>query len=411
MKKRLTVSALVWAAAAVFAASPAGGALRAEGRTAAQAGGPQSQNQSRPPSQRRADAGGRRASAPTAETEAAVTLEDYRTRLGRAARALEELAAFCEMLDRAEDPSVWSGGEFDPDVALELPAREENAMTAARRLLHPSEKVAAGGQTYAADNRWLFEALAAYERQSPRLDNEKRAEALGAAAGRLRSLEAALGGGASAPARDKDAEKGRLNNILRRPEFDKETAKGGALQRLVEDAVKWLRGLLPEFGPLRPGAGEGASRGAQFLVFGVCLLLLAYLGWRLVQARRLRGPKAARRGARVVLGERLEEDQTAADLLAEAERLARAGDARAAIRKAYVALLVELGDRGVLRLAQHKTNRDYLRAAREAAPPRVYDELLPLTFDFELHWYGHRPAAEGEWQRFRDRCRRVLASA
>jgi hypothetical protein len=342
----------------------------------------------------------------------AVSLEDYGARLGRAARALEEVAAFCDELARGEDPEVWSGGEFDPDRALELPAREENALTAVRRLLPPVERVTAGGQTHTADNRWLADTLAEYERQSAQLENEKRAEALRAAAGRLRSLQAALGEEAAATRRDKDAEKGRLNSILRRPEFDRETAKGGALQRLVEDTIKWLRDLLPEIKPLRPGTGARVSQGAQYLVFGVCLLVLAYLGWRLLRSRRLQIIKPGRRrGPRVVLGERLEEDQTAADLLEEAERLARSGDARSAIRKAYVALLVELGDRGVLRLAQHRTNHDYLRAARETAPPPLYDELLPLTLDYELHWYGLRPAAEGDWRSFRDRCRQALRIA
>ncbi|HEX7955777.1 MAG TPA: DUF4129 domain-containing protein, partial [Pyrinomonadaceae bacterium] len=118
--------------------------------------------------------------------------------------------------------------------------------------------------------------------------------------------------------------------------------------------------------------------------------------------------RKVRREARVVLGERLEADQTAADLLEEAERLARAGELRGAIRKAYVALLCELGDRGVVRLAQHKTNRDYLTAVRRAAAPGLYTEMLPLTFDFEVHWYGLRDASDSDWERFRERCRKVL---
>ena len=109
-----------------------------------------------------------------------------------------------------------------------------------------------------------------------------------------------------------------------------------------------------------------------------------------------------------MLGERLEADQTASDLLDEAEGLARAGELRGAIRKAYVALLCELGDRGVVRLAQHKTNRDYLDAVRRAARPRLYTEMLPLTSDFELHWYGLRAASDADWQSFKTRCRAVL---
>jgi hypothetical protein len=121
-----------------------------------------------------------------------------------------------------------------------------------------------------------------------------------------------------------------------------------------------------------------------------------------------RGSLGLGRGPRVVLGERLEADRTAADLLDEAEGLARAGELRGAIRKAYVALLCELGDRGVVRLAQHKTNRDYLDAVRRAAPPRLYTEMLPLTGAFELHWYGLRPASADDWQSFRARCREVV---
>jgi hypothetical protein len=148
----------------------------------------------------------------------------------------------------------------------------------------------------------------------------------------------------------------------------------------------------------------------QIIVLALCLAVLAYVA-RLLWKRRRPGAGSLKlkRKARVVLGERLEADQTASDLLADAERLARAGDLRSAIRKAYVALLCELGDRGVVRLAQHKTNRDYLNAVRLAAPPGLYTELLPLTFDFEVHWYGLRDASETDWESFKTRCRRVLS--
>ncbi|MEJ7710534.1 MAG: DUF4129 domain-containing protein [Pyrinomonadaceae bacterium] len=87
-----------------------------------------------------------------------------------------------------------------------------------------------------------------------------------------------------------------------------------------------------------------------------------------------------------MLGERVEADETAADLFAEAEALARNGETRAAIRKAYIALLCELGDRKILRLEQHKTNRDYLQAL--LAKPALYAEVQPLTKNYETSWYG-----------------------
>jgi hypothetical protein len=178
---------------------------------------------------------------------------------------------------------------------------------------------------------------------------------------------------------------------------------------MVEDFFEWLASLLPRSRGMSPGGSPRVSNWILLAVGGLCLLVLLYVArllWRRRKVRR-KSPRR-RRGARVVLGERVEAEQTASDLLDEAERLARAGEMRGAIRKAYVALLCELGDRGVVRLAQHKTNRDYLDAVRRAADPRLYAEMLPLTNDFELHWYGLRPASDADWQTFKTRCRTVL---
>jgi Domain of unknown function (DUF4129) len=105
-------------------------------------------------------------------------------------------------------------------------------------------------------------------------------------------------------------------------------------------------------------------------------------------------------GARVVLGEVLGPEQGSAELLAQAEGLARAGDWRGAIRRAYLALLCELGDRGVIGLARHKTNRDYLEAVRRARAD-LYTEMRPLTAGYERHWYGTAAATPRDWEEFR----------
>jgi hypothetical protein len=138
------------------------------------------------------------------------------------------------------------------------------------------------------------------------------------------------------------------------------------------------------------------------------MVAIAFLIWRfgprLFQGRR---KKKTKREARIVLGERLEPDQTAADLLAQAETLARNGDLRAAIRKAYIALLCELGDRKIVSLAQHKTNRDYLNSVRDKIS--LYQSMRELTHSFELHWYGFVPVGENEWNDFRNRYRKIVA--
>jgi hypothetical protein len=108
----------------------------------------------------------------------------------------------------------------------------------------------------------------------------------------------------------------------------------------------------------------------------------------------------------VILGERLAEHETSRDIFAEAERLAAAGDLRAAIRKGYIAVLCELGDRKVIGLEHHKTNRDYLRDVRKKRA--IHQEMTGLTNSFERHWYGFGEAGESDWTEFRQGYRRVV---
>ncbi|MDT5261715.1 MAG: hypothetical protein QOC61_719, partial [Acidobacteriota bacterium] len=39
---------------------------------------------------------------------------------------------------------------------------------------------------------------------------------------------------------------------------------------------------------------------------------------------------------------------------------------------------------------------------------RLYTEMLPLTFDFELHWYGLQEASVADWDNFKTRCRQAI---
>jgi hypothetical protein len=77
----------------------------------------------------------------------------------------------------------------------------------------------------------------------------------------------------------------------------------------------------------------------------------------------------------------------------------RNGDIRGAIRKAYIALLVELGDRKLISLAQHKTNRDYLNSVRSLPP--LHSTMRGMTDIFERHWYGLEQATPDDWKDFR----------
>ena len=339
----------------------------------------------------------------------AMPLATYRERIGTAANALDALELVYE--------EAGGFGRFAKaprrDVRATLPATEKWALSTLRSALPPSERIEWAGGAVDVDNGWLDKELQNYERLSSSLDRDRAAflsrlvERLRALDDRLAEAEHALRTGA----RDKEAEKGQLAAILRQPEFNEKASQGGALRWLVEQIIKWLRALFPRMKPLAPSTANNISRLAQILVYVLAVAVMALVIWKF--GPRIWRPSTLSRitpgEARIILGESLAPEQTATDLLAEAERLARAGETRGAIRKAYIALLCELGDRKILRLAQHKTNRDYLRAIERTRAP-LYREMQPLTASFERHWYGLEAATGEDWTAFRARCRQALSA-
>jgi hypothetical protein len=320
----------------------------------------------------------------------AATLADYQHRVSTAATLLEESAGVYEDESNAEPIQTIASN-----------------LSRVRELLPARETVLLNRQSVAVDNSWLHEDLAEYEKAN---ESIVRSEILARASERLRAILERLKEMQTANAApDKDAEKGRLAEILRRPEYIQTAPQSSALERLLERFFRWLNSLFPETKPIQPGGSPLISTLAQILIVGIAVALIALLIWRFgprfMHGRR---KKLTKRDDRIEVGERLVPDQTAADLLAQAEDLARAGDLRAAIRKAYIALLCELGDRKIVSLAQHKTNRDYLNSVRDKAS--LYSVMRKLTLSFELHWYGLVPAVENDWSEFRDGYRGIVTS-
>lgn len=315
----------------------------------------------------------------------AASFEDYRARVSEARGAIQQL----------ETPDYYSDDPLQRDSVM------QNALARLRQLLPARESVLFNGQNIEVDNAWFHEALDEYQKlvRQP----ERATAVVSGARERLSALLERLDEMKSASSTDgKDANKARLAEILRRAEYDKTVAEKSAIERLWEEFIRWISKFLPKFGPLKPGTGQALSGVAQVVVIGFSVLLIAFLIWKLLpRYLRNRGnkKKKAKREPRIVLGERLEPDQTASDLLDQAEALARTGDLRGAIRKAYIALLCELGDRKVIMLAQHKTNRDYLMAVRNRHA--LYESLRKLTASFEIHWYGFVAPAPTDWEAFR----------
>jgi hypothetical protein len=318
-----------------------------------------------------------------ASTALAIPVREYHQHVRQGVTALATLA----QSDETESATAYA-------------ARDTETVMRVRKLLPLTEKVETDGPVYNIDNSWLHQELDKYESDSSRgryQSLQRIMERLQAIEDRLTEFEKP----ATAAANSKLEDNRRLQEILKRPEFGHKVQNQSAINRLLDRFLKWLASWLPKPQPMSPGRAGIISRIAQWLVIILALVVLGFvLKTFLPRLFRNREPKKKRKErARIVLGERLEPEQSAFDLLSEADALARRGELRAAIRRAYIALLVELGDRKIISLAQYKTNRDYLRAMRELEP--LYRNVKQLTDSFELHWYGLAQANETDWLRFR----------
>jgi hypothetical protein len=323
-------------------------------------------------------------------------LGDYQRRVDSARAGIGVLLENASQMERGEAPT-----QPEAEVFAEL-----------RRLIPNSEKVDAANGTIETNNLWFAEGLKAAETET---DLAKRSsilseleQRLGAVSTKLDELQVM-----SNAERSKDEDKRKLSEILSRPEFQrpvKEPEENSQDAAWIKRFLEWLESFFPKFSPPE-GAAEGASAFAgllQWILIIAVILVLGFVLYKLLPlfAPRLRRAVREEREDRVILGERIGEDQSADDLFSEAERLAREGDIRGAIRKGYVALLCEMSDRKLIGLARHKTNRDYLRDVRSRR--EVYEKMNGLTGKFERHWYGSQLAVPDDWEEFRQNCGETL---
>ncbi len=321
----------------------------------------------------------------------AIPINEYHRHIRQAVTALDTLA----QTNETEDSSAYE-------------TRRAETIRGVRSLLPQAETVEWRAASFTVDNSWLHHELDKYVTAPA----SERAELLSRVTERLQSLEeriAEIEMPGSSHIANKAEESRKLAEILQRPEYARKVKQESALGRLVAQFFKWLQSLFPKPKPISPGSAGVFSKIAQVFVIVLALGVLAFVV-KLFLPRLLRSRRSKRKTKpepRIVLGEKLEPDQSALDLLAEAEALALRGELRAAIRKAYIALLVELGERKILSLAQHKTNRDYLRAVRDVQP--LYGNVKQLTDSFERHWYGLAQATETDWLAFRSAYKQALS--
>lgn len=160
-----------------------------------------------------------------------------------------------------------------------------------------------------------------------------------------------------------------------------------AIFRSIGRAIEGLFGDGPEF----HGTSKLLSNLLAVVVIILFLMLLAYvvarLGWRRMVTAAVPEQEDVYSGP-----------QTTAKALSEAARLAAAGDFRSALRLVYIAALLVLDERELIRFDRSGTNWEYLAALK--SHPKIQGALRPVTVVFDRKWYGHEPASESDYDAF-----------
>ncbi len=295
-----------------------------------------------------------------------------------------------------------------PEISPKF-ARE--ALKRIRRSVPAREKIEWQDRSVETDNQWLFDALDEFEKEPG--GSPKKEAILTSIGERLDALRQKIEELEKPPSANRagaeDAQK--LAEILRREEYQKPEKRDESffqklyrqIQEIYQKILDWLESFFP-----RPNLSAGSTNGFQSLFFILQMMLyalvlgvIAFLLYKFAPLliNRFDWLEKTDKNERVILGERLLPEQSSKSLFEEAEKLAREGDLRGAIRKGYIALLCDLADRKIIGLAQNKTNRDYLRDVRSKS--ELYQNLNGLTINFERHWYGFEPAEEKDWENFR----------
>lgn len=301
-------------------------------------------------------------------------------------------------------------GDEDESGAAQKSSNERETLKKIRLALPASEKVESKNISVETQNKWFVEQLDAYEKET---DASKRTEILSGISERLGAVEAEIGAleSSTAAARTKDEDKRKLTEILSREEYKKpEPPAENIFQKIWRKISEWLDGVFPKSSPFSIPEG-GLSSLSFFLQIIIYLLVFGAISFLIYKFAPFLSAKFGRykkesKSERVVLGETLAADADSHTLFAEAEKLAREGQLRAAIRKGYIALLCDLSDRKIIGLAKNKTNRDYLRDVRPRT--EIFDEMKNLTTNFERNWYGFGTPKEKDWEEFRENYGRVI---
>jgi predicted transcriptional regulator len=202
-------------------------------------------------------------------------------------------------------------------------AYEKSRLAEIRRALPVSEKIEWQEATIETGNEWINAELTVYAGEN---NLPKRIEVLTAIGERLAALEEKLAEleNPNISNRTKDEDKQKLAEILRREEYQKPEQKQESLvQKWWQQLLDWFADAFP-----KPKISENAASGAQsvsfvlqIILYAIVLGVIGFLIYRFapifLQNRRAR--EKSEKKERVILGERVAANDSAATLFGEAE--------------------------------------------------------------------------------------------
>jgi hypothetical protein len=334
-------------------------------------------------------------------------LAEYVARLDRAAEALSGLFQSRdegEENKKSEEKSDQKSDDGSADDGQEMPTDEEiiAALEEARLALPETAEVSFDGRVIKIDNRDLAETLdrlLQHYREEVGNEEDRYDRLVNVASSIFTLAERVATSIDSAPATI-EVRRDRLEAILARSEYQIENRQESRLQRWVRETWRGFIRFLLRFFEQKSGRRTPTGALSYVRILIAISVVAAIIAGSLLLARRIRLRRRSREKeeTREVLGETLDANATAADLRVSAAEMARRGDFRAAIRRAYIALLYELDERGKLRLDRAKTNRDYLNELRP--DPNYFIPVSARTQIFERVWYGQRAATREDFEDF-----------
>ena len=188
-------------------------------------------------------------------------------------------------------------------------------------------------------------------------------------------------------------------------------ARWVTIKNALHDFTEWLRHQKPPRDqdpepPKSTGFGGLSGDHLRMLMIVLAAILLGaigFLSWRQWRARRALTAAGKEVAAVDAAPPDLADDGILATQLAEdewlrlAQKLLGSGERRLALRALYLSALSSLAARGLLVIARHKSNRDYLLELRRRArtQPELSGIFGRVVTRFERVWYGSHPADDG----------------